>query len=146
MFHVEPAVGEQASEKGDMVVIDRERDVWLQFVSGYTMRPGTALKLVWQGRVIPLGISRNEQKDEITGETFYLITFKSFGADATAKHYGGILPYKFEDDEEYRQARMLAVEAVLVYGSYYNGDKRPEGYNRFELDGRIYTKKIFGMT
>jgi hypothetical protein len=37
----------------------------------------------------------------------------------------------------------LAVEALILYGGNYNGDKFPDGGRRIEFDGKIYTKNSF---
>jgi hypothetical protein len=62
----------------------------------------------------------------------------------------GLPDYKFEstpfkNEEEREQATMLFIEAMLMMSSNYDSNKRPDGYDRIEYGGRLYTKKDFGM-
>lgn len=55
----------------------------------------------------------------------------------------GIQPYTFSNDAEKQRWILLAAEALLVYGGFYNGDAMGEGYARVEVEGRAKTLKDF---
>jgi hypothetical protein len=127
-------------------VIDHERGVWLQMISGLGPEcNGNAMKLVWGERTIPFEVEYF-RGGGIGGErVFNLMRFiEPFGGSLTALAYG-VRPYDFKNLEELRQAKMLAVEAMLVFGSIYNGSKYGEDYFRFEFEGRVYFGKDFGI-
>lgn len=144
MFHIEEM--KKSGSERNRIVADHARGVWLQMLSSIGPEPGTVFKLVWGERVIPFEAVRDEQHQQGTSEVFFLTRFLTFGRSIFAKSRSGIDEYSFESPEERKQAQLLAVEALLIYGGHYDGDKRPEGYNRVELEGRVYTKRDFGMT
>ncbi|MGN6307482.1 MAG: hypothetical protein ACTHNH_21900 [Mesorhizobium sp.] len=145
MFRIEPTPwNDPVLGKPQKRVIDHERDAWLQFVC--SQRCGaTVMKLVWHGNVVPFERDRWEVSDEPIGEIWYRSRFGPFGASSAAKRWEGIEPYHFDDPHLRRQAQMLAVEALLVFSGHYNGDIRPDGYDRVEFDGRLYRKSDFGL-
>ncbi|MBC7281648.1 hypothetical protein [Hoeflea sp.] len=73
------------------------------------------------------------------------VRFLSFGASQGARIQGKIPAYRFENDAEREAAVLLAVEAMLVYGSFYDGPQRPDGYHRFFHAGRVFIKSDFGL-
>jgi len=145
MFRIEPTPwNDPVLGKPQKRVIDHERDVWLQFVC--SQRDGTrVMKLVWNGNIIPFEVIQTEVRDEPPGEIWYCSKFGSFGASDAAKSWEGIDPYRFDNPLLRRQAEMLAVETLLVFGDHYNGDIRPDGYSRIEFEGRLYRKSDFGL-
>jgi hypothetical protein len=136
---------ESAGSRGEMRIVDDERHASLQRVAGLGRSPGSAFKLVWDGRVIPFEVVRENQQDPDTGQEYYRTRFLSFGYSATAKSRQGIESYVFADPQERERAQLLAVEGLLLFGGHYDGDTRPEGYDRIELGERAYTKRDFGL-
>ncbi len=131
----------------DLMVVDEDRDVWLQRICSIDIRgeyPGDVLKLVWEDRVIPFECPSESNWDE-SGNEYLVKRFQYFGGAAQAEYQAGILPYEFKDDAERREAMLLAVEAVLAYGGFYNGIEYPAGEYRVEFEGRLYTKSDFGL-
>jgi hypothetical protein len=144
MFQIEAM--ERSGSGRNRIVVDHVRGVWLQMLTSIGPEPGTVFKLAWGERVIPFEAVRQEQHQHDFGEVYFLTRFLAFGRSIFAKSHSGIDEYAFESRQERTQAQMLAVEALLIYGGHYDGDKRPEGYNCVEFEGRIYTKRDFGMT
>lgn len=140
MFHIE-STGSHDEKR----VVDADRHASLKRVAGLGHGAGSAFKLVWDGRVIPFEVSREPQQDPDTGQTYYRTRFLSFGYSAAAKLHQGIEGYVFADSQEREQAQLLAVEGLLLFGGHYDGDTRPEGYDRIELGERAHTKRDFGI-
>lgn len=126
------------------MTIDETRDVWIQPVGVMIGDPGRIFTLVWRGCAIPFDTIEESRRDG-DGKEYIVVRLRSFGGSAFAFQYG-IAPYRFNSDEERRQAMMLAVEALLAFGSDYNGCQQREGFYRVEHDGRLYTRGTFGIT
>lgn len=144
MFRIEPAL-ERGVLGDDKMVVDHERDVWLQRVSGLGPEPGDAFKLVWGGRVIPFETVRAPVMKSDGSTAYYLAKFRSFGSSGSARLRANIPVYRFQSDEERQQAMMLAAEALIEFGDVYNGDQRPEGYNRVQVGDHIFTRSSFAQ-
>ncbi|TFD25105.1 hypothetical protein [Cryobacterium lyxosi] len=143
MFTIEDAPVRGAL--GDrLYVVDHERGVWLQRVSGVGRRPGDAFQLVREESVIPFNMSEEEETDPNSGQRYVLRRFEIFGISGIAKRYAGIEPFAFSDDIEKHEFMKLAIEAVLVYGFHYTTTPRPEGDVRIDADGQIFTLGGFG--
>ena len=127
-----------------LYVVDHERGVWLQKVSGIGRRPGDVFQLVRGENVIPFNMSEEEETDPNSGQRYVLRRFEIFGTSGTAKRYAGIEPFAFSDDFAKHEFMKLAIEAVLVYGIHYTTTPRPEGDVRIEADGQIFTLGGFG--
>lgn len=81
----------------------------------------------------------------MTGETYYLTKFTAFGVSLTVEKNTKVKSYRFISDEELAVAVRLAAEALLVYGSNYNGLSRPDGCTRVALDGGELRLSDFGI-
>lgn len=127
----------------DQMVVDVDRDVWLQRVCGLGIDRGDIYKLAWKKRVIPFEILFDSRRDD-GGKEYIVQRFKTFGGSLSAERFG-LKPYHFEDEEERRQAQFFAIEAVLAYGGFYDGFKHPDGHHQIEFEGRLYTKSDFGL-
>ena len=125
-------------------LIDSTRDVSFVFVSGLGRVPGESFVLRWQHRTIPFETLTREKR-ETEGLTYYLTTFTSFGSSQTAEMVLGATPYSFDSPAEKVEAKRLAAEGLLVFGTNYNGLTRPDGYNRVELDGAEMRLSDFGI-
>ena len=146
MFRVEPTPTKRPLGRGNKWIADHERDTSLETVGALTQESRQFMKLVWRGRVTPFEIVRSQMRDESTGEVYYLTQFTRFPGAVVKKDYGDdVVFHRFASDEERREAQLLAVEALLVYGGIYDGEERPDGYNRVEFEGRLYRKSDFGM-
>ena len=102
---------------------------------------GDAFKLVWDDRVIPFDVHYEPKRDD-SGEQYIVEWIEGFGGSSRADDHG-IRTYWFEDASERFEAFLLAIEAVLVFGSNYNGADRPDGRYRFVHEGLTYTKSDF---
>ncbi|TFB66835.1 hypothetical protein [Cryobacterium sp. Hz9] len=127
-----------------LYVVDHERGVWLQKVSGIGRELGEAFQLVRGESVIPFNMSWDEETDPNSGQIYLLRRFETFGISGTAKRYAGIEPFAFSDDIDKHEFMKLAIEAVLVYGFHYTTTPRPEGDVRIDADGQIFTLGGFG--
>ena len=92
----------------------------------------------WQGRLIPFDTRFRSAGGH------YIVDFDSFGVSYTVKLRVGILQYVFPDAEAQREAQLLAVEALLVYGEFFNGLSKPDGHCRVEFEGRQWVLSDFG--
>ena len=152
MFRIEPTPWPEGSQgQPGRRVIDPDRNVWLQFIHGSRARVNT-MKLVWKDEVIPFEISLRGFKDDPPGGTSYVWHFERFEGTTSAQNWGyvdpskgGVTPYHFDDPSVRREAQLLAVEALLVYGGNYDGETSPDGYYRVEFEGKLYRKSDFGM-
>jgi len=140
MFHIDlqgaPLAGPDATSRS---VVDVERGVVLQRVSGQGQVPNAeAMLMSWQGRLIPFDTRFRSAGGH------YIVDFDSFGVSYTVKLRVGILQYVFPDAEAQREAQLLAVEALLVYGEFFNGLSKPDGHCRVEFEGRQWVLSDFG--
>jgi hypothetical protein len=92
--------------------------------------------------VIPFETDRDFIEDA-GGDGHLLTRFDLFGLSPAAS-VRGVAPNMMMSSDGLRTYMLLAVEALLVFGSFYNGDSKPEGWARFELDGAVYTLASFG--
>lgn len=146
MFRIEPTPTQRPLGQGNLWIIDHDREVTLERVGATGPDPEMQdlMKLVWQGRVVAFYMATAGAVDAVTGEKFLLRIIKGFGAEIRNEYYGVYTNFhKFVSDEEKRAAYLLAVEAVIMYGRFYNGDKQPDGYIRVAFEGRQYRRSDF---
>lgn len=146
MFRIKDAPADLGGLK---VVVDEDRDVWFQYIADILPDPGTAFRLVWHDRPILLEANVNAQVFDAPGkELFRLTRLYEFGSSPKGMLRTGIQPFVFANAEEKHEALQLAVEALLVFGQWYNGDRYPDGYRRVvtDLEGeeKNYTLSDFG--
>jgi hypothetical protein len=139
MFVVEPSKEKHAHA----LLVDHARDVWLRYGSTATNGSFKGFLLGWGEREIPFDVQTTPLQDD-TGQTYYLKRFISFGGSAAPRVTELMESYNFQDDTEREHATLLAIEAMIAFGGYYNGLDKPDGVHRIEHNGRIYTKKDFG--
>ena len=144
MFRVEVDPTKRAGTF-DKVVIDRNRSTSLEYVTKELSDVGLVLKLVSNRSVVPLEIVTQKFRDEDNGEVFFLIRFRRFGNTIAAKPFYGIDAYLFRDAAEQHELQLLAVEALLAFGGFFDGDKHPDGEIRVEYKGHFYRKSDFQM-
>ncbi|POH65437.1 hypothetical protein C3B61_05330 [Cryobacterium zongtaii] len=133
---------ERAASASDHKIIDDERGVWIQFLGSRGLSRGHVFKLVVGETVIPFETERDYIEDA-DGAAHQLTRFVAFGLSPAAG-LRGVAPYVITSPVERRTYKLLATEALLVFGDIYDGDSRPEGFARVELDGVIYTLASFG--
>ena len=133
---------ERAASASDHKIIDVERDVWMQFLGSRGLSSGGVFKLVVGETVIPCETERDYIEDA-DGAAHQLTRFVAFGLSPAAE-LRGVAPHVITSPVERRMYKLLATEALLLFGDIYNGDSKPEGYSRVELDGVIYTLASFG--
>ncbi len=68
-----------------------------------------------------------------TGETYFYSMIDSFN-------------HKFANAQDETRWRRTAAEALLIFGSIYNGFKHDPDSVRVELDGKLLTRRDFGYT
>ncbi len=136
------------------VVVDHERDAWLTFVSGMGLEyiseaipvPGQVMKLVWTSRVIPF----DYLIETITSEhgPRHIGRIENFGTSRAAGYKANLRIFRFDSEAEREAAELLAAEALLVFGTMYNGLSIPDGILTVELRAgagpRPYTLSDFG--
>ncbi|WP_025091235.1 hypothetical protein [Brucella intermedia] len=147
MFEIKPAYSE--SPCGDtLMVVDEGRDVWLQYIAGNGTEPGDYFKLVWKGWEIAFFVDSDNRWDE-QGKEYTVKHISEFGGSPYVSNRKGqtikIPAWHADSPEQEREAMLLATEALLAYGSVYNGHEYEDGSYRIEFEGRLYTKSDFGL-
>lgn len=148
MFRIENGPDGGLSGRLFTYVVDHDRDVWLKFVSGIGSEPGSVMKLVWEGRIIPFDYYvenlTSEPRPRLIGR------IENFGTSWLAGYKGDLKVFHFSSETERKSAELLAAEALLVFGSMYDGLSFPDGMYTVELNTaegvRHYTLSDFGYT
>lgn len=70
----------------------------------------------------------------------------SFGTSIYLKGDKDVPNYDFSSDEEARHWRRIAAEALLIFGTNYNGFDLDPAYARVLLNGELLTRGDFGYT
>lgn len=143
MFEVE--VSEDGREHR---VIERTTGVYLKWLVVGGPYFTEVFKLVCFEGSIPFTTVREPGVDPETGLPFFTYKFLTFGSAPKAhRNTKDLVNCTFDDETEKRHWMRTAAEALLVFGSGYNGLKLPHlSYTRVDLDGRIYTLEDFGYT
>lgn len=146
MFEIEPSPIEGPS--GDILrVADHARGVWLQRVATHGRDPGHTFQLVRGNTPIALDTYGDERIDS-SGQVYYFVQISSIGGSPIALRVAGIEPVTFSSEDEKDEVTELAAEALLVYGSLYDGLSRPEGQYRIGYSSqngqRVATLATFG--
>ena len=116
MFSIEdsPVTGVMGDDKW---VVDRSRGVWMQRVSSYARSSVDALQLHVDDRVFLLERERWHKPGGGYGSRIV-----DLGRSAAASLKSDIVSDSFRSDEDRHRVGLLAAEAVLVYGSFYDGN------------------------
>ena len=130
----------QESAEGDRTIVDLERGVSLEFIGGLGRMPGTVHTLTTPELVVPFEVCRTQDADA----EFYLTRFYSFGRLFSTPTGPRIEPVDFPSQAARHRLQLLAAEALLVFGSFYNGLAKPDGYNRVDVGEKTYTLSSFG--
>lgn len=86
------------------------------------------------------------QIDAVTGKPYFFSEIVSFGTSIYLKGDRDVPNYEFGSDEEAKQWRRIAAEALLIYGRNYNGFDLDPDYARVLLNGELLTRRAFGYT
>jgi hypothetical protein len=129
-----------------MRIADHERGAWIQDLTTHGIDPGRTFQLVWGSRVIPFDADTTVSADR-DGKV-YVYHIQGLGTSSWARLLVNVGAYTFASDEERDEAMMLAAEALLVFGDYYDGLEQPEGKYRVEVErggkSEIFTLASFG--
>lgn len=138
----------QQSDPSDMTtkrVVDPERDVSLELVALPGRNPGGAYVLRTPQATVPFETSEQDGLRD-AGGLYRRTTFTSFGSSLYASTRAGITPAIFASAEDEQALMMLAIEAILIFGDYYNGFASRPLFYRVEFAGKVFTRQDFGYS
>ena len=143
MFRVEKTEGSLEAR-----VVDADAGVYLEWLVTGSRFTTEVFELLSASGGIPFTTSREYGVDPETALKFMLFKFVTFGsaprAQIRAKH---LVSRTFNDDNEKQYWMKVAAEALLVFGTSFNGLEAPyNGYTRVQLNNYIYTLEDFGYT
>lgn len=139
---------EAIADSYDQRVVDVDTGVYLEWLVTGSRYTTEVFNLVHPGGMIPFTTSREYGVDPHTGLPFLVFRFITFGSAVRAqlrtKH---LINCTFTDDLAKEFWMTVAAEALVVFGSAYNGFKVPNRrYTRVEVNEKIYTLEDFGYT
>ena len=128
-------------------VLDRDRDIALQLKGGAGRDMGKTFVLSHGHMRIPMHTAETGgQIDAVTGKPYFFSEIVSFGTSIYLKGDRDVPNYEFGGDEEAKQWRRIAAEALLIFGRNYNGFDLDPDYARVLLNGELLTRRAFGYT
>ena len=132
----------------DHRVIDRDTGIYLKWLVAGGPYFTEVFKIVDSEGSIPFTTLREEGVDPDTGLPFFVFKFLTFGSAPRAhRNTKDLVDRTFDDETEKRHWMKTTAEALLVFGSGYNGLRLPHlSYTRVDLDGKIHTLEDFGYT
>jgi hypothetical protein len=126
-------------------VLDRDRDISLQLKGGAGRDMGKTFVLSHGGMRVPLHTAEQVGLvDAVTGKPYFISEIVSFGTSIYLKGDRDVPNYDFSSDEEARHWRRMAAEALLIFGTNYNGFALDPAYARVLLNGDLLTRRDFG--
>lgn len=125
-------------------VLDTERDIVVQLKNLTGRDPGKAFVLTHGDIVVPFHTAESDETDPKTGDWYFASEIVSFGTSVYLKGERDVPDYTFSTDEEAREWRRIAAEALLVFGRDYNGFKYPQEQVRVVLNDELLTRQDFG--
>jgi hypothetical protein len=118
----------------------------LQTLIGIGTDPSAdAMLMTVAGREIPMNVKTTLIPDGRPGP-YLLTTFTTFGGSLDASLYFRIGPTVFESQSDERELQLLAVEALLAFGSFGDGLIAPAGTRRVLFEEHQWTLSDFGYT
>jgi hypothetical protein len=141
MFKIEVVEGGRSHR-----VVDTDNGVYLEWLVTGSPYSTEVFNLVHPDGGIPFTTDRERGIDTETGLPFFVFKFQTFGSAPRAHINTKHLVYRtFIDDVEKHHWMKVATEALLVFGSSFNGLNTPNPrYVRVDFDGKIYTVEDFG--
>lgn len=132
---------------GKTRVVDAEREISLQFKNTTGRELGRAFVLAHADKQIPFHTKdRSGLVDEVTGKPYFVTEIVSFGTSLYLKGDRNVPDYVFGDRDKALHWKRIAAEALLIYGSRYDGPSLDPDYTRVLLDGELLTRRDFGYT
>jgi len=126
-------------------VVDADRRISLHLKALTGRDPGKAFVLRHGNMSIPFHTEeRTGLVDPLTAKPYFSSEIISFGTSIYLKGNRNVPNHRFNDDDEARQWRHVAAEAVLIFGLDYNGFDLDQEYVRVLLDGKLLTRRDFG--
>lgn len=143
MFRVEKTEGNLVPR-----VADADADVYLEWLVTGSRYTTEVFELLTESGGITFTTSRESDVDAKTGLRFTLFKFNTFGsAPRSQSRAAHLVNRTFSDENEKQYWMKIAVEALLVFGTAFNGLDAPyKGFTRVELNHNIYTIEDFGYT
>lgn len=124
-------------------VVDHERRATLQLLAGNGREPGYVFTLETANMLIPFDVSTKVETTG-SGEYRYIKTFVTFGYSPRARLLADVKQTLFQSKDERDNLQLLATEALLIYGGFYDGLSRPEGSVCVDWRGKRYSLASFG--
>lgn len=143
MFRVEKTEGNLVPR-----VADADAGVYLEWLVTGSRYTTEVFELLTESGGIPFTTSRESDVDAETGLKFTLFKFNTFGsAPRSQSRAAHLVNRTFSDENEKQYWMKIAVEALLVFGTAFNGLDAPyKGFTRVELNNNIYMIEDFGYT
>lgn len=143
MFRVEKTEGNLVPR-----VADADAGVYLEWLVTGSRYTTEVFELLTESGGIPFTTSRESDVDAKTGHRFTLFKFNTFGsAPRSQSRAAHLVNRTFSDENEKQYWMKIAVAALLVFGTAFNGLDAPyKGFTRVELNNNIYTIEDFGYT
>lgn len=135
---------EQGETPGNYRIVDADRRVSFRVVGGMVQSMAELAVLSWDGRDIPLEIEGVKRTDSVSGKSYQLYRFNTFGDSWEVTRRLGVGAYVFRDTQERADALRLAVEAVLVNNYRYVDGAWNVDSTRVEAEGREWRASDFG--
>ena len=137
---------EAVPDSYDQRVVDADTGVYLEWLVTGSRYTTEVSSLVHPGGMIPFMTSREYGVDPDTGPPFLVYRFITFGsawrAQLRTQH---LVNCTFTDDVAKEFWMTVAAEALVVFGSAFNGLKVPDRrYTRVALNDTILTLEDFG--
>lgn len=108
--------------------VDSETGAYLRFVAQRRDQV-TVMVLVCGGWTVPFDTIGNMENEGVPEKEYVDISIICFPSFLSGGFYHIDSSYP-EDKKEQKRILDSAIEAMTIFGSYYNGDKRPPGYYR----------------
>jgi hypothetical protein len=128
----------------DVRVVDEDRGAELR-TFGSIGRTGIRVGLLtWGDRRIPLEYVSEDWRDAASGRSHSRYGFVRFGLSDWVRERAGVGPYRFVSLEVQEQARLMAIEAILV--NHFGRVEHPWNVDsaQFASEGREWRVTDFG--
>jgi hypothetical protein len=133
---------------GRRCVVDHDRQARLELVNGSAQSGGNLFLLTWQDRSIPIVTFSQDAVDRDSGEHQVHVHIRALGASRYAKN-SHVKATTLSDADRFL-ARRLAAEALIVFGSWFDGLTFQDGHfvvkDSVDGDDLSYTLSSFGYS
>lgn len=123
-------------------VVDHDRQAWLELINSSAQSGGDLFLLTWQDRLIPIVTFSQNTVDRESGENRVHVHIRALGDSRYARNSG--LNASALSESERTLAHRLAAEALLIFGSWYDGLSFQDGHFVVEevMDGENLSYKL----